>query len=190
MDDLLRSQVSNEHSASYFSSLSINPQGQLCLSLNRRLLFATSIEEVLTLGCTYGSSIIGTPLSVASDVTSAKHCQFSLIHYSAQEGFTHTPHSGYHSKEVVSSNAFSNQKQTETHTVKTRSLDLSEGRSLLVLGLLRKLLETCGHSVSCYTNNIPQVSLLPPPLTHTHTYDLSFYLRLKSMIPVILCGIS
>ena len=165
MDDLLRSQVSNEHSASrYFSSLSINPQGQLCLSLNRRLLFATSIEEVLTLGRTYGSSISGTPSSVASNVaSSAKLYRINLIRYSTQEGFTHISHSRYHSKDVVSSTSFRGQEQTETHTVKTRSLnhlDLSEGRSLLVLGLLRNLLETCGHSVSCYTN-IPQVSSLP-----------------------------
>ena len=165
MDDLLRSQASNdEHSASYFSSLSVNPQGQLCLSLNRQLIFATSIKEVLTLGRTYGSSISGTLSSVASNVaSSAKHCRISLIYYSAQEGFTHISHSRYHSKDVLSSTSFRDQEQTETHTMKIRSLDqldLSEGRSLLVLGLLRKLLETCGHSVSCYTN-IPQVSALP-----------------------------
>ena len=169
MDDLLRLQASNdEHSASYFSSLSINPQGQLCLSLNRHLILATIIEEVITLGRTYGStsSIGGMQPSVASDVASStEHNQVNLIHYSivTQESFTHTAHSKYHSKDALSSTSFKDQEQTETLTMKTRSLnqlDLSEGRSLLVLGLLRKLLETCGHSVSCYTN-IPQVSALP-----------------------------
>ena len=173
MGNLLWSQASDdEHGVSYFSSLSINPQGQLCLSLNRRMIFATIIEEVLTLGRTYGSiNISRTSSSVTSDVASStKYCRVNLVHYSAQEGFIPTAQSKYHSKDV-SSTSFRDLEQTETRTVKTRTLDqldLSEGRSLLVLGLLRKLLEARGHSVSCYTN-IPQVYLppsLPPPPLH------------------------
>ena len=143
------------------------------------MIFATGIEEILTLGHTYGSSISGTPSSAASDVASfAKHYQISLIHYSTWEGFTHTAHSKCHSKDVVSSNTFTRQEGTETHTAKTRTLNqlnLSEGRSLLVLGLLRKLLEARGHFVSCHTN-IPQVCLPPSllPLHNIHPMGFPF----------------
>ena len=115
MGDLLWSQASDdEHGVSYFSSLSVNPQGQLYLSLNQRQIFATINEEVLTLGRTYGStsSIGGMQPSVASDVASSTESyQVNLIHYSTQEGFTHTK---YHSKDVASSTSFRGQEETET----------------------------------------------------------------------------
>ena len=97
------------------------------------------------MGPTYGMNISGT-LSETGDVTSAERCQIiSLVHYLAQEIFTQTAHSTQQlGEDGLSSNSSGDRIGTETHTMKTRSLnqlDLSEGRSLLVLGLLRKLLE-------------------------------------------------
>lgn len=113
-----------------------------------------NIEDVITLGPTCGSSSSGASL-IASDISSLsiKCCHVNLIHHSVQWSFTRTEHP---SEDVMSSNSLIG---TEICAMKTRSLNqltLHEGRSLLVLGLLRKLLETRGHSVSCYTN-IPQV---------------------------------
>ena len=158
MEDLLdlESQTSDNEQL-YFSSLSVNSQhaqGQLCLSLNRLLIFTTNVEEFLTLGHTYGSNSSGT-LPITGNDTFTKHY---LIHlYSVQGDFTHSTYTQHHHKDVVSANSL--REETKTCVTKTRSLnqlDPTEGRSLLVLGLLRKLLETCGHSVFCYTN-IPQV---------------------------------
>ena len=159
LEDLLNLELqTSDNERLYFSSLSVNPQhvqGQLCLSLNRPLIFTTNIEEVLTLGHTYGSNSSGTFLPIAGNDTFTERY---LIHlYSAQGDFSHSTCTQHHHKDVVSANSL--REETETCVTKTRSLtqlDLNEGRSLLVLGLLRKLLEACGHSVFCYTN-IPQV---------------------------------
>ena len=99
LEELLESQTSDDE-CSCFSSLSVNSQGQLCLSLNRPLVFATNIEEVITLGPDYGNN--SSRISpIAGDDTSTKCYQFNLIHHSTQRGsFTCTQHSG---EDVMSS---------------------------------------------------------------------------------------
>ena len=173
LEELLESQASDDE-RSYFSSLSVNPQGQLCLSLNRPLVFATNIEEVLTLGPSYGSNSRGAS-SVAGEDTCTKRY---LIYHSTQGDLTHGAYTEH--KDVMSTK--SSRKGPETCATGTRSLnqlDLNEGWSLLVLGLMRKFLEACGHSMFCYTNS-PQVFLfsifsISFSSLHTYTHLPSFF---------------
>ena len=165
---------------SYFASISINPQGQLCLSLNRPLIFATSIDEVLTLGPTYGTGNRERSSTAAEDgvTTSSSPTTFHLLHYSTQEGSTLNR---LHSLDAPSSDL------SEAMRRSLHQLDLSEGRSLLVLGLLGNLLKARGRSVVFHTSipkvlqiRIPMHTFHPPltspspfhihTCTHTHTH--------------------
>ena len=160
LEELLESQASDDK-RSYFASLSVNPEGHLCLSLNRPLVFATNIEEVLTLGPAYGSNSRGAS-SVAGEDTCTK---YYFIYHSTQGDFTHGAYTEH--KDVMSTK--SSRKGPETYATGTRSLNqlnLNEGWSLLVLGLTRNLLEACDLSMFCCTN-IPQVFHISFSSLHT-----------------------
>ena len=153
----------DEEGPALFTALSVNPQGQLCLTLNRTRVITMTINHVISQGPTYGRS--NAPLSViendASD-WSTECCCVTLIHCLshglsaegqslrwgvADRSCDHRGHAlGVHGT-------------AECHTamgMPLSKLNTNEGRSILVLGLLLQLLRFQGHSVS-YITSLPEV---------------------------------
>ena len=93
--------------------------------------------------------------TIDGDDTSTKCYLFNLIHHSTQGDFTHSAYT-YHEDIVSTKSSRKGPETCATGITSLNQLDLNERWSLLVLRLMRKFLEACGHSVFCYTN-IPQV---------------------------------
>ena len=159
---------------SYFSALSINPRGQLCLSLNRPSVFATTINQVLNLGPAYGHDSVS---PMASDSSQCGQCGcITLVHHSSTSlqldgsdhrrlatctsGQSHDQCRMYTESQVGGEKVSTSLREETTAATCAGStlsgLGLNKGRSLLVLGLLLKLLQVQGHSVAHYTS-LPQV---------------------------------
>lgn len=166
-EDLLSSQVTGDDGQPYFTAHCVNPQGQLRLSLNRPLVFATTVGDVLSLGPTYGrprrSMLSGAGNSASLSPVQQNH--ILLIH-----NFTRHLSCGIldrHQAETILSSSqrvcACDDARRDEATLPTGplllldELDLNEGRALLVLGLLLNLLKLGDHSVFHYSN-IPQVS--------------------------------
>jgi len=104
----------------YFQKVVFNPQGHLCLSLNRPLTFANCIQEIHIQGQKYGC-IVGE--------TTTKSVAIAVDSFVNQKG-----DAGGACKEKTSYS----------------QLTIMEGRLILLMGLLSNLLKTVGHPVKCF----------------------------------------
>lgn len=111
-----------ETKSDYFQKVVFNPQGHLCLSLNRPLTFANCIQEIHIQGQKYGCIVGETTKSVAIAVD-------SFVNQKGDAG-----DAGGACKEKPSYS----------------QLTVMEGRLILLMGLLSNLLKTVGHPVKCF----------------------------------------
>ena len=158
----------DEEGPALFTALSVNPQGQLCLTLNRTRVMAMTIDHVITQGPTYGRSNAASSV-IEIDVSdwSTERCCVTLIHY-LSHGLSTEGQSlrwgvadrscdhGGHALAVDEIRGTAAVCPTSVGMPLSK-LDASEGRSILVLGLLLQLLRFQGHPVS-YLTNLPEVS--------------------------------
>ena len=167
-EDLLTSQATGDDDQQYFTSLCINPQGQLCLVLNRPLVFSVTVGDLLSLRPGYGRTITSSStLSVAVDAASlspAEQNHIVLIHnfslHLSCGTVNHHPTGTTLSDQRACACDGASRNEASLSTVpmlQLDKLDINEGRPLLVLGLLLNLLKLGGHSVF-YFINMPQVS--------------------------------
>ena len=160
VDDLLSSQVADDDDRCLFSSLSVNPQSQLCLRLNRPLVMAMTVCEVVTMGTEYGHTNVSQTECKSSSLytTGDGYQNITLVNHLSRS----CGQSGDREQQGVpmssdqSTHASCGEATPTSKTVLLNELSLNEGRTLLVLGLVLKLLQVHGHSVSHYTD-IPQV---------------------------------
>ena len=159
--------VGDEEKETLFTSLSVNPQGQLCLRLNRTPVVAMTIDRVITQGLLYGRS--SAPPAVFENESrdwSTEQCYITLVHHSSLGLCAERPtlhHQGVASRSCDrDSRAPDDDKAHDVPTctasmgMPLSKLDINEGRSLLVLGLLLKLMKFQGNTVS-YLTDLPQV---------------------------------
>ena len=116
----------------------MSPQGQLCVSLNRPVVFAKCIHSVASVGDHYGYT---------SSHTERDRCEnVSLLSHVAM------PESSVASA-VVSQPC--NETSYDGHiSSREGELTVAEGRSILLTGLLANVLRVSGCSVNC-VNCIP-----------------------------------
>lgn len=107
----------------YFSGVAVNRQGQLCVRLNRPIAFAESLVQVAEMGSKYGS-FVSSPLPMMSS-----RSKESILLLNDTMTLRHLADSG---RGLGGSG---------------RGLSMSEGRSLLLVGVLANLLQCNGHEV-------------------------------------------
>lgn len=121
----------------HFSSVAVNRQGQLCVRLNRPIAFAESLVQVAEMGSKYGS-FVSPPLSMTSSRSTVE--KESILLLNDAMALRHLADSGCGLGESG------------------RGLSMSEGRSLLLVGVLANLLRCSGHAVYQHHYNWPTVS--------------------------------
>ena len=178
MDHLLSSQGIDDDQR-YSSSLSVNPQGQLCLTLNRPLVIAMTIDEVINQGTAYGHRNTSPVAETSLLPSTTDKQQILLVHQFSSTLRESVDLQGIAVTQLDQVNCKMKEATFVVDTMPLNKLDLNEGRSLLVLGLLLKLLQAQGHSVT-YCANLTQVYYVILFTTYIpHLYPFLFLHELK-----------
>ena len=123
----------------YFNKVTVNPQGHLCLHLNRPVLFTECIKQISTEQNVLGTSNLTTPTTLAPpppppappvSVLLMSHTSFSKV-------------KGQLSADV----AFRGDECSHKATASFPELSLDDARVILTTGLLRNVLQATGQTV-------------------------------------------
>lgn len=128
---------SPRHFARFFSKISINPQGQLCLWLNRPMVFSKCLSQVSEMGSKYGHSVMSPPAPGCQGSSQNADAAVLLINDSAV-------------LKHMASRSGSGQS-----SVDPSDLSLSDSRSALLVGVVSNLLKARGHEVNHHHGNWP-----------------------------------
>lgn len=184
MDHLLSSQGIDDDQR-YFSSLSVNPQGQLCLTLNRPLVIAMTIDEVINQGTAYGCRNVSSVAETSLIPSTTEKQQILLVHQFSSSLRESVDLQGIAVTQTDQVNCKMKEATLVVDTMPLNKLDLNEGRSLLVLGLLLRLLQAQGHSVT-YCANLTQVCVILFTTYIPHLYPFLSLHELKNKIALSL----
>lgn len=128
---------SSRRLTSNFTKISINPQGQLCMWLNRPIVFSECLVQVAEMGSKYGHSVLSPALGASHNADEA----IFLINDSALL------------RHMVSEGNGSGQSSAEPDP---NDINLSDGRTALLVGVFSNLLKARGHTVDHHHGNWPR----------------------------------
>lgn len=125
-----------------FTSVTINPHGQLCMELNRPIVFAESLIQVARMGLNYGYSVSPTPSSSSKNSEGTANKKAVLIINDSSV-----------LRHMVSSSEGCG-LEVEGHSLGIGGISVSEARGVLLVGVVSNLLRAGGYIVHQHRYNM------------------------------------